>query len=55
MDAEPRECVPERPVRQRRLDWREWAPITLLTLAVLVGAGLWLAGQRGAATWSGRR
>ncbi|MFG3712440.1 heavy metal translocating P-type ATPase [Micromonospora sp. NPDC047730] len=44
MRAEPRECVPERPVGRRRVDWRQWAPLTLLTLAVLAGAGLWLAG-----------
>ncbi|WP_076470989.1 heavy metal translocating P-type ATPase [Micromonospora avicenniae] len=46
MGAEPDECVPERPARQRRVDWREWAPLTLLTLAALVGGGLWLAGLR---------
>ncbi|WP_406104727.1 heavy metal translocating P-type ATPase [Micromonospora globbae] len=49
MGAEPRECVPERPVRGRRVDWRQWAPLTLLTLAVLLGGGLWLAGLRGPA------
>ncbi|MFC0508937.1 heavy metal translocating P-type ATPase [Micromonospora costi] len=49
MGAEPDECVPERPVRRRRVDWREWAPLTLLTLAVLVGVGLWLGGLRPAA------
>ncbi|MEV5769180.1 heavy metal translocating P-type ATPase [Micromonospora sp. NPDC052213] len=49
MRAEPRECVPERPVGRRRVDWRQWAPLTLLTLAVLVGAGLWLAGLSEAA------
>ncbi|MFG3599973.1 heavy metal translocating P-type ATPase [Micromonospora chersina] len=49
MGAEPRECVPEQPVRRRRVDWREWAPLILLTLAVLAGAGLWFAGRRGAA------
>ncbi|GAA4581382.1 hypothetical protein GCM10023176_62110 [Micromonospora coerulea] len=49
MGAEPDECVPERPVRRRRVDWREWAPLTLLTLAALLGGGLWLAGLRTAA------
>ncbi|MEU3457163.1 heavy metal translocating P-type ATPase [Micromonospora sp. NPDC006766] len=49
MDAEPRECVSERPARRRRVDWRQWAPLTLLTVAGLVGAGLWLAGLRGVA------
>ncbi|MEU1836836.1 heavy metal translocating P-type ATPase [Micromonospora chersina] len=49
MGAEPRECVPEQPVRRRRVDWREWGPLILLTVAVLAGAGLWFAGRRGAA------
>ncbi|MFG2055221.1 heavy metal translocating P-type ATPase [Micromonospora sp. NPDC048930] len=49
MGVEPRECVPERPVPGHRVDWRQWAPLTLLTLAVLLGAGLWFAGLRGAA------
>ncbi|RIV35585.1 heavy metal translocating P-type ATPase [Micromonospora radicis] len=43
------ECVPERPVRARRLRWRLWAPLTGLTAAVLLGAGLWLSGRTGAA------
>ncbi|MEV6370436.1 heavy metal translocating P-type ATPase [Micromonospora musae] len=49
MGAEPEECVPERPARPRRAAWREWAPLTLLTLAALVGGGLWLADLRTAA------
>ncbi|MFI6228350.1 heavy metal translocating P-type ATPase [Micromonospora echinospora] len=45
-----RECVPERPVgADRRGRWREWLPLAGLTLVVLVGAGLWLAGRREAA------
>ncbi|GAB3173869.1 P-type E1-E2 ATPase/heavy metal translocating P-type ATPase [Micromonospora palomenae] len=48
MRREQRECVPERPVGRHRVDWREWAPLTLLTLAVLLGAALRLAGRRGA-------
>ncbi|MCG5457607.1 cadmium-translocating P-type ATPase [Micromonospora sp. PSH03] len=49
MGAEPDECVPEQPVRGRRVDWREWAPLTLITLAALLGGGLWVAGLRTAA------
>ncbi|MFI7604471.1 heavy metal translocating P-type ATPase [Micromonospora sp. NPDC049366] len=49
MGAEPRECVPERPTRRRRIDWRVWAPLTLLTLALLLGVGFQLAGRRDAA------
>ncbi len=45
-----RECVPERPVgADRRGRWREWLPLAGLTLVVLAGAGLWLAGRREAA------
>ncbi len=29
--------------------WREWAPLALLTAAVLAGGGFWLAGRRGVA------
>lgn len=45
------ECVPARPVGRGRPGWRwrEWLPLTGLTVAVLAGAGLWLAGQRTAA------
>ncbi|WP_320064780.1 heavy metal translocating P-type ATPase [Micromonospora sp. RTGN7] len=46
MGAEPRECVPEKPVRRRWTRAREWGPLTALTVGVLVGAGLWLAGRR---------
>ncbi|WP_332367380.1 heavy metal translocating P-type ATPase [Micromonospora sp. WMMC241] len=49
MGTEPRECVPERPARARRAVTAEWAPLALLTLAVLGGAALWFAGARGAA------
>ncbi|MFG1676636.1 heavy metal translocating P-type ATPase [Micromonospora sp. NPDC049282] len=49
MGTEPRECVPERPARARRAVPAEWAPLALLTLAVLGGAALWFAGARGAA------
>ncbi|MEV0152492.1 heavy metal translocating P-type ATPase [Micromonospora sp. NPDC050686] len=49
MGAEPRECLPERPARGPRLNWAEWAPLILLTLAALAGGALWLAGLRGAA------
>ncbi|PWU46475.1 heavy metal translocating P-type ATPase [Micromonospora globispora] len=54
MGAEPQECVPEKPVARHRVNWRQWAPLTLLTLAVLVGAALWFAGLPGAAdlVWS---
>lgn len=41
--------MPEQPVRGRRVDWREWAPLTLITLAALLGGGLWVAGLRTAA------
>ncbi|WDZ87702.1 heavy metal translocating P-type ATPase [Micromonospora cathayae] len=47
-----RGCVPERPVdRGGRRWWQrwQWLPLTVLTVVVLVGAGLWLAGQRGVA------
>ncbi|BCL16493.1 heavy metal translocating P-type ATPase [Micromonospora sagamiensis] len=42
------ECVPERPVGpgRPRWRWREWLPLAGLTLVVLAGAGLWLAGRR---------
>ncbi|WP_436971036.1 heavy metal translocating P-type ATPase [Micromonospora coxensis] len=55
MGADPRGCVPEKPVARHRVDWREWAPLTLLTVAVLVGAALRVAGLRGAAdlVWAG--
>ncbi|MFI9642425.1 heavy metal translocating P-type ATPase [Micromonospora sp. NPDC051925] len=49
MSGEPQECVPERPAGRRRVRWREWTPLTLLTVAVLAGAALWLAGRRGPA------
>lgn len=42
-------CVPEKPVERHRIRWREWAPLTGLTVVVLAGGVLWLAGQRGAA------
>jgi heavy metal translocating P-type ATPase len=31
--------------------WREWAPLAGLTIVVLVGGGLWLAGARSTADW----
>ncbi|MFI5837424.1 heavy metal translocating P-type ATPase [Micromonospora sp. NPDC051300] len=49
MGTEPRECVPERPARARRAVTAEWAPLALLTAAVLGGAALRGAGARGAA------
>ncbi|WP_431936644.1 heavy metal translocating P-type ATPase [Micromonospora sp. RP3T] len=49
MGTEPRECVPERPARARRAATAEWAPLALLTLAVLGGAAAWFAGARAAA------
>ena len=49
MAAEPRECVPERPGRPRQAATVEWAPLALLTLAVLGGAAAWFAGARAAA------
>ncbi|MGC4897335.1 heavy metal translocating P-type ATPase [Micromonospora sp. DT31] len=47
MGTEPQECVPEHPARVRRAG-AQWAPLALVTLAVLVGAGLWFAGARDA-------
>ena len=49
MGTEPRECVPEQPARARRWAWAEWAPLVLLTAAVLAGAALWFAGAHDAA------
>lgn len=49
MGAEPTECVPEHPVRRTAARWAAWAPLAGSTAAVLVGAGLWLAGRRDAA------
>ncbi|WP_409072841.1 heavy metal translocating P-type ATPase [Micromonospora chalcea] len=49
MGSEPRECVPEQPARARRWAWAEWAPLVLLTAAVLAGAALWFAGAHDAA------
>ncbi|TCB92136.1 cadmium-translocating P-type ATPase [Micromonospora zingiberis] len=48
------ECLPEQPTRRgppgrRGLRWGLWVPLTGLTALVLVGAGLWLSGRRGAA------
>ncbi|WP_405095071.1 heavy metal translocating P-type ATPase [Micromonospora sp. NBC_01412] len=51
MGTEARECVPEQPVRRRWARGREWGPLTALTVGVLVGAGLWLAGRPTAADW----
>ncbi|MFG1951198.1 heavy metal translocating P-type ATPase [Micromonospora sp. NPDC048830] len=48
MGTQP-ECLPERPVRRRWARGREWGPLTALTVLVLAGAGLWLAGRRTAA------
>ncbi|GAA3764663.1 heavy metal translocating P-type ATPase [Micromonospora maritima] len=49
MGTEAPECVPERPVRTRLRAWVQWAPLALLTLAVLAGAALRFAGAPGAA------
>ncbi|WP_229401331.1 heavy metal translocating P-type ATPase [Micromonospora okii] len=53
MGTEARECVPERPAARRaaRGFALRWGPLTALTVAVLAGAGLWLAGRRTAADW----
>ncbi|MET7833669.1 heavy metal translocating P-type ATPase [Micromonospora sediminicola] len=49
MGTEAPECVPERPARARRRAWVQWAPLALLTVAVLAGVALWFAGAPGAA------
>ncbi|MGC4766506.1 heavy metal translocating P-type ATPase [Micromonospora sp. DT46] len=49
MGTEPRECVPEQPVRRDRSRLLLWAPLAGVTVLVLAGAVLWLAGRRGAA------
>ncbi len=49
VSAESTGCVPEQPARRRIRRWWAWAPLVGLTVAVLVGALLRLAGRVGAA------
>ncbi|MEH0971155.1 heavy metal translocating P-type ATPase [Micromonospora sp. CPCC 205546] len=49
MGTEPRECVPEQPVRRDRSRLLLWAPLAGVTALVLAGTALWLGSRRDAA------